>query len=187
MNMPLALSLILTMFIASLSSTLAQDSSTEKLEEKIKILTKENELLSKEIALLKMEIEQLKNKDTKTPPQGRTKLSDIFVVGAKFSTRSETLSGPGRGATGTGTFTITSRDGDSFTATNTWKSEKDDTSGTGKLQGRITGPYTAKWRRVDAPNGLETEATLRKEGTFIDAVGRNATGLVVRVVMDVLK
>lgn len=187
MNKLLALTMIFTMFVASPSSSLAQESSAEQFEEKIKLLMKENELLSKEIALLKMEIDQLKTKERKPAPQGRANLNDIMVVGAKFSTRSLHTVGPTRGTTGIGTMTITSRDGNSFTATNTWMVEKDGTSGSGQIQGKITASNKMHWRRVDTPNGMYVEAILRKDGLFIDTHGKNASGLETKGVIDVSK
>jgi hypothetical protein len=165
----------------------AEEKSIEQLEERIELLKKENELLEKENALLKKEIEQLSAVDKKKPFQAKAKLSDIFVVGAKFSTRSEHIVGPTKGTTGIGTMTITSRDGDSFTATNTWKLEKDGTSGTGEVKGTITSPNRARWKRVDAPSGNDVIATLRPDGAYIDTIGKNANGLVIRGVIDVSK
>ncbi len=190
MNKLLSLSLLLTLLVASLSSASAQDATKAQLEDKVKQLTKENEMLSREIAVLKAEMEQLKalkNKEPKNPPQNKLDLNNIFVVGAKFTTRSQHTAGPTRGTTGTGTMTVTSRDGDSFTATNTWFIEKDGTSGSGQIQGKITAPNKMRWKRVDAPNGMEVQATLRPDGLFIDTFGRNPNGLEIKGVIDVSK
>jgi hypothetical protein len=190
MNKLLSLSLMLILFVASLSSASAQDAVKAQLEEKIKVLTKENELLSKEIDLLKKEMEQLKalkSKEPKNPPEGKADLNDIFVVGAKFTTRSQHTVGPTKGTIGVGTMTITARDGNSFTATNTWVVEKDGTSGSGQIQGKITAPNKLQWRRVDAPNGMFVEAVLRKDGKFIDTYGRNGSGTEIKGVIDVSK
>lgn len=190
MNKLLSLSLMLILFVASLSSASAQDATKAQLEEKIKQLTKENDLLSREIAVLKAEMEQLKalkNKEPKNPPQGKADLNDIFVVGAKFTTRSQQVVGPDRGSTAVGTLTITGRDGKSFTATNTWVSEKDGTSGSGRLEGKITAPNKLQWKRVDTPNGMFVEGELHKDGKYINTHGRNGTGIEIKSVIDVSK
>lgn len=190
MNKLLSLSLIFTMFVASLTSASAQDTTKAQLEEKIKQLTKENDLLSREIVVLKAEMEllkALKTKEPKNPPQGKVDLNDIIVVGAKFSSRSLHTVGPSRGTTAIGTLTITARDGNSFTAINTWTFEKDGTSGSGQVQGKITAPNKMQWKRVDTPNGMYVEAILRKDGLFIDTHGKNANGLETKGVIDVSK
>lgn len=125
--------------------------------------------------------------DKKKPSSGKRNLGDLFVVGAKFPTRSEHVAGPTRGLTGVGILTITSRDGDAFTATNTWRIEKDGTSGSGEIQGKIMGANMARWRRVDTPNGQEVVLTLRPDGNYIDTMGRNANGLIIKGVIDVSK
>lgn len=187
MNRFVSFLLAAAMFVSLVNEVAAQEASVEQLSEKLELLKKENELLIKENELLKKEIEQLRVTDKKRPSQGKRSLGDLFVVGAKFSTRSEHVAGPTRGTTGVGVLTITSRDGDAFTATNTWKVEKDGTSGSGEIQGKIMGANMARWRRVDAPNGQEVVLTLRPDGNYIDTVGRNASGLIIKGVIDVSK
>lgn len=187
MNQFISLSFATFILLAMLCPVTAQEPSTEQLLEKIELLTKENELLKKENVLLKKEIDHLSDADKKKAPPSKANLRDIFVVGAKFSVRSEQVAGPTKGATGTGAMTITARDGDSFTATNTWVAEKGGASGSGQIQGEITAPNKMRWKRVDVPNGMEVQATLRPEGSFIDTIGKNANGVVVKGVVDISK
>lgn len=187
MNKSITLSFAISMLIATQVPVSSQESSTEKLLEKIELLTKENELLNKENALLKKEIAHLSDTDKEKAPPTKANLRDIFIVGAKFSVRSEQVAGPTKGATGTGTMTVTARDGDSFTATNTWLAEKGGAAGSGQIQGKITAPNKMRWKRVDVPNGMEVQATLRPEGSFVDTIGKNANGVVMKGVIDISK
>lgn len=187
MNQFISFSFATSILIAMLVPVAAQEPSTEKLLEKLELLAKENELLNKENALLKKEIAHLSDTDKEKSPPSKANLRDIFIVGAKFPVRSEHVAGSTKGVTGTGTMTVTARDGDSFTATNTWFAERDGTSGSGQIQGKITAPNKMRWKRVDVPNGMEVQATLRPEGSFIDTIGKNANGVVVKGVIDISK
>jgi len=166
----------------------AQDSDAKaRSTNEIELLKRENELLKRENALLKKEIEQLKAGDPDKAAKTST-FSDIFVVGAVFTSKAEHIGGPTRGTTASGTFTITSRDGDAFMATNTWvNDDQAKSNGTSEIKGTITSARTAKWKRVDAPIGMETVAKLRQDGSFIDTQGKNAKGLAIRGVMKVGK
>ncbi len=177
----------IAIFFSLANDIAAQEASVEQLSEKLELLKKENELLIKENELLKKEIEQLLVTDKKSPSQGKRSLGDLFIVGAKLPMRSEHVAGPTRGMTTVGVLTITSRDGDAFTATNAWRDEKDGTTRSGEIQGKIMGTKMARWRRVDAPNGPEVVLTLRPDGNYIDTVGRNANGLIIKAVIDVSK
>jgi|LakMenE01Jun11ns_1017448.scaffolds.fasta_scaffold9684561_2 hypothetical protein len=187
MNRFVSFPIAAAMFFALVSNVAAQEASVEQLVEKLELLKKENELLIKENELLKKEIEQMRVSDKKRPSQGKRNLGDLFVVGAKLPMRTEHVAGPTRGMTGVGVLTITSRDGDAFTATNSWRIEKDGTSGSGEIQGKIMGANMARWRRVDAPNGPEVVLTLRPDGNYIETLGRNPNGLIIKGVIDVSK
>jgi cell division protein FtsB len=187
MNRFVSLLFAVAIFFSLADDVAAQEASVEQLTEKLELLKKENELLIKENELLKKEIEQMRVSDKKRPSQGRRSLGDLFVVGAKLPMRTEHVAGPTRGMTGVGVLTITSRDGDAFTATNSWRIEKDGTSGSGEIQGKIMGANMARWRRVDAPNGPEVVLTLRPDGNYIETLGRNPNGLIIKGVIDVSK
>lgn len=157
----------------------------QTLKDEIAELSKANLILANENQNLQKEIEQLKAGGATKKPTKAT-FSDIFVVGAVFTTKSTHVSGPTRGTTGSGTFTIVSRDGNSFTATNAWVADDEKkSSGTAEIKGTITGARTARWKRVDAPLGMETLAQLRPDGLYIETQAKNATGLAIKVVMTV--
>ena len=153
----------------------------------IELLKREVELLTRENSLLKKEIEQLKAGEPDKPAKAsRATFSDLFVVGAVFTSKAEHISGPTRGTTASSTFTITSRDGKSFTATNAWVNDDEArSSGISEIKGTITGARTAKWKRVDAPIGMEAMAKLRPDGLFIDTQAKNAKGLAIKGVLKV--
>lgn len=168
----------------STSVVRAQDDVAQKLiraMEQIQELQKEIDKLKQENAKLEEALEQANGGGEK---QARKKvtLNDLFAVGAVFTVKSEHIGGPDRGLTGTGTVTITSRDGDSFTASNTWVLDRDKTNGTSEIKGTIISANRAKWKRADGPIPSETIATLRSDGEYIDVLFKNAKGMVIKSV-----
>jgi hypothetical protein len=194
MEMDMYKAIVATAFVLGFSlfagQVSAQDSDAiELLTREVELLQRENDLLMRENDILKDQIEELKGGGTKKPASTKSPtLSDLFVVGAVFPSKSEHVAGPTRGITGSGTLTITSRDGDSFTGTNAWVVDQDKTSGTGEIKGTITGHNTAKWRRVDAPIGNQVIARLRADGAYVDTLAKNhAKGTVIKGTLKVDK
>ena len=159
-----------------------------RLKKEVELLKRENDVLTRENAMLKKDIEQLKAGGVKKPaPANAPSLSDILVVGAVLTGKTEHIGGPFRGNTGTGTMTITSRDGDSFTATNVWVANQDKATGSAEVKGTILSRKGAKWKAVDAPISNESVATLRPDGLYIETLMKNAKGLVIKGVWKVEK
>lgn len=186
---------VLVLFFLSTNVVQAQDDVSNKLisaleqiqalKDEIAKLSNANLILANENENLEQEIEQLKSNGASKKSVKAT-LSDIFVVGAVFTSKAEHLSGPTRGTTGSSTFTITSRDGNSFTATNAWVvNDERRSSGTTEIKGTINGDHMAKWKGVDAPLGMETRARLRPDGLYIDTQATNAKGLAIKGVLKV--
>jgi FtsZ-binding cell division protein ZapB len=194
-NVSKNLTAVLVLLLLPTSINFAQDDIAKKLidaqeriltiKDEVAKLKEANNILSVENAKLKEAIEHLKTNGTKKSAPAKAKLDDIFVVGAVFTSKSEHIGGPTRGTTGSGIVTITSRDGDSFTATNTWVIDQDKTNGTSEIKGRIVDANTAKWKRVDGPIPSETKATLRPDGLYIDVLNKNAKGMVIKGVWRV--
>lgn len=157
----------------------------QTLKDEIAQLTKDRLVLENEKANLEKEVAQLKSGGAKKPASKEPTLSDLFVVGAVFTGKSEVVAGLDRGNTGSGTMTITARDGDSFSATNVYFLDKDKSTGTAELKGTIIGPNKAKWNRQDGPVANEVQAMLRKDGMYIDTIGRNAKGQTIKSVWKV--
>lgn len=159
-----------------------------RLKKEVELLKRENNVLMRENVLLKKDIEQLKAGGAKKPePAKAPTLSDILVAGAVLTGKSEHIAGPTRGVTGSGTMTVTSRDGDSFTATNTWVVDQDKSTGTVEIKGTIISRKGAKWKAVDLPISNESVATLRPDGLYIETLAKTAKGTVIKGVWKVEK
>ena len=170
------------------SSARGQDTDeVTRLKEKIELLQAKLETAALKIEKLEKEL-ALTTKGGEKPVAAAkaTPLSDILVAGAVLSNKSEHTAGPFRGATGKGTLTITSREGNSFKGTTTWVSDQDKSSGSGEIAGTISG-NSATWKAVDNPVQNEVKGTLRADGSYIDAIGKNAKGTVIKVTLKVEK
>ncbi len=169
------------------SSARGQDTDeVTRLKEKIELLQAKLETAALKIEKLEKELALTTKGGEKSAAAKATPLSDILVAGAELSSKSEHTAGPFRGGTGKGTLTITSREGNSFKGTTTWVNDQDKSSGSGEIAGTISG-NSATWKAVDNPVQNEVKGTLRADGSYIDAIAKNAKGTIIKVTLKVEK